>query len=276
MGRTSLEPSGSGTSLALNGHNDTHSERNQVNLWSPRWLVSWRSLGEVQKIWEKSPQPHLECAKPGWKGCSLCFYVKLNPSPTVDRAPKRLWILITWENYSEPLISVEDEDEEEEEDVFTHLLWRQVQHMSDLFCKRWVKEYLTKLQECWDGYWVPVLPSTEVPSGVPISFRTNGTTIDIFVILSPSPPTVLKTNWKLFLLCLPYLHTTLARVAAHIQNTGGMSRNILTKNKRSTFFYPTKYSDSFIFWIDHCFLMKQWLCRQKTLVTQSGETVGFD
>lgn len=119
-------------------------------------------------------------------------------------------------------------------------------------------------------------PSTEVPSGVPISFRTNGTTIDIFVILSPSPPTVLKTNWKLFLLCLPYLHTTLARVAAHIQNTGGMSRNILTKNKRSTFFYPTKYSDSFIFWIDHCFLMKQWLCRQKTLVTQSGETVGFD
>lgn len=75
--------------------------------------------------------------------------MKPNPPLTVDRLPKRLWILITRENYSEPLIVVEDEDEDEdedEEDVFAHLMWRQMQHVADFFCKRWVKEYLTKLQ----------------------------------------------------------------------------------------------------------------------------------
>lgn len=107
MGRKLLEPSGSGTSLALNDQNNTYTNLDE-------------------------------------EGFHCVLIVKLNPSLTVDRLPKRLRSLMTWENYSEPLVSVEDEDEE---DVFAHLLWRQVQHTTDLFCKRWVKEYLTKLQE---------------------------------------------------------------------------------------------------------------------------------
>lgn len=115
-------------------HNDTYFRKESCELLiPPSWLISWRTLGDVHKIWEKGPQLHLECAKS-----------ELNPLLTVDWLPTCLWILITWENYSEPLISVGDEDEE---DVFACFLWKQVQHMTDLFCKRWVKEYLTKLQD---------------------------------------------------------------------------------------------------------------------------------
>ena len=38
-------------------------------------------------------------------------------------------------------------------DIYAHRRWKQVQYMSDLFWRRWIKEYLPQLQECqrWTG-----------------------------------------------------------------------------------------------------------------------------
>lgn len=64
----------------------------------------------------------------------------------------------------------------DKDDIYARRRWRQIQYMSDLFWKRWIKEYLPQLQERqkWSN------------------IRRNFTTGDIVVILDESAP---RNTW---------------------------------------------------------------------------------
>lgn len=64
----------------------------------------------------------------------------------------------------------------DKDDIYARRRWRQIQYMSDLFWKRWIKEYLPQLQERqkWSN------------------IRRHFTTGDIVVILDESAP---RNTW---------------------------------------------------------------------------------
>ncbi len=63
-----------------------------------------------------------------------------------------------------------------QEDIYARRIWRQIQYMSDLFWKRWVKEYLPQLQE--RQKWSKI--------------RCNFTPGDVVIIIDDSAP---RNTW---------------------------------------------------------------------------------
>lgn len=66
----------------------------------------------------------------------------------------------------------------QESDLYIRRRWRQVQYLSDLFWKRWIREYLSLLQECQK--WMKP--------------RRNFVVGDIVVIMDPTAP---RGSWSL-------------------------------------------------------------------------------
>lgn len=88
----------------------------------------------------------------------------------------------------------------DKDDIYARRRWRQIQYMSDLFWKRWIKEYLPQLQERqkWSN------------------IRRNFTTGDIVVILDESAP---RNTWLT------------GKVAETILDKKGLVRRVRIKTK---------------------------------------------